>query len=249
MRIALILAITATLIGCDNFSAVQKADTIEAYETYIADNPESRMMLQADTRLQELYLKKAKEDGTLEGYDAYVQKFPEGIYVEKAMKEREEFLWTWAKAEDNEAGWTKYLEEYPRADKKKKKEARQAIAMDQYRGKLTLTDPRIERVNLAEDPEGDKNGWGIWVDVTNGGEKTIQDLRLRATFFEGDDKLGDALWPVVAKNWGVPMEEEKKVPMKPGETRTWFWMDASPEESWGQKVTIVPARITYVEEE
>ena len=212
MRFAPILAIALSigvLTACDDFSAVQKADTIEAYETYIAENPDSRMMLQAKTRLEELYLKQAKESGTLEGYDAYLAKFPEGTYVEKAMTEREEFLYGWAKEQDSEEGWKKFLDEYPRADKKRKKEARQAIAMAQYADKLGMTEPKIDRVNLAEDPEGEPNGWGIWVDVTNNGEKVIEDLRLRAKFTDADGKvIGDKTWPVVAKNWGVPMEEE-----------------------------------------
>ena len=250
-RTPLIAVLAAMLMttACDNFSAVQKADTIAAYETYIAENPDSRMMLQAKTRLEELYLKQAKDQGTLEAYDQYLAKFPEGTYVEKAMKEREEFLYTWAKGEDSADSWNKYLSEYPKGDKKRRKEARAAISMAEYADKLSLGAAVVERVNLAEDPEGEPNGWGISVDVTNNGDRVIEDLRLKIRFMSGEEVLGEKTWPVVAKNWGVPMEEEKKVPMQPGDTRTWFWMDSFPEESWGKQVKVTPATIRYVEAE
>ncbi|TNE90089.1 MAG: hypothetical protein EP330_09685 [Deltaproteobacteria bacterium] len=247
MRLApLALALALALTACDDFSAVQKADTIEAYEQYIQDNPESRMLLQAQERLQTLYLEKAKAEKTLEAYDAYLARFPEGMYVEKAMKEREEFLYAWASEEDSAEGWTKYLDEYPKADRKKKKQARDRIAVAGYEENLVQAEPVFERVNLAEDPNGEKNGWGISVDVTNKGDKTIEDLRYRVRFFDADGKkIGDKTWPLVAQNWGVPMEEEKKVPVKPGETRTWYWMDAFPEADWKGTIKLIPVKIRF----
>lgn len=240
------LALALALTACDNFSAVQAEDTIEAYEQYIADNPDSRMLLQAQERLQTLYLEKAKEEKTLEAYDAYLERFPEGMYVDKAMKEREEFLYAWAASEDSAESWQKYLEEYPRADRKKKKQARDRIAVAAYEANLVQGEPKRERVNLAEDPEGPKNGWGISVDITNEGDKVIEDLRYRIRFYDAEGELiGDKVWPVVAQNWGIPMEDEKKVPMKPGETRTWYWMDAFPEEDWKGTVKLTPVRITF----
>ena len=247
MRLAIVaLAAALALTACDDFSSVQSTDTIEAYEQYIAENPDSRMLLQAQERLQTLYLEKAKAEKTLEAYDAYLERFPEGMYVEKAMKEREEFLYSWAAEEDSAESWTKYLDEYPKADRKKKKQARDRIGVASYEDKLVQGEPSWERVNLAEDPNGEKNGWGISVPVTNEGDKTIADLRYRVRFFDADGKkIGEKTWPLVAANWGVPMEEEKKVPVKPGETRTWYWMDGFPEADWKGKITLTPIKIRF----
>ena len=55
-------------------------------------------------------------------------------------------------------------------------------------------------------------------------------------------------WPVVAPMLpgGLPVEEEFKVPMQPGETRTWFWSkgkDAFPEDyAKGAKVRTYAVR-------
>ena len=149
-------------------------------------------------------------------------------------------------AEDSAESWTKYLDEYPKADRKKKKQARDRIAVAAYEANLAQSEPRFERVNLAEDPEGPKNGWGVSVDITNNGDKTIADLRYRVRFYDAAGKqIADKNWPLVAKNWGVPMEEEKKVPVAPGEMRTWYWMDGFPAEDWKGTIKLTPTKIVF----
>ncbi len=79
--------LTLLMLACGtSFSEVQKTDSIEAYEAWIAENPGSPQMTLAEIRVEELYLEKAREDQTLEAYDIYLGKYGDtgGRLAEKA---------------------------------------------------------------------------------------------------------------------------------------------------------------------
>lgn len=229
--------VVAALTACgDNFAAVQKEDTIEAYEAFLEANPDSRWTMQANARLEDLYLQKARDEKSLEAYDGYLERFPEGALRQKALGEREEFLFDWAKGEGTQEAYERYLKEYPKGDKKMRKQAERMMAVYAYLPNVTLSEVKITQVNMAEDPKGPLDGWGFAVDVTNNGDKAIEDMRLRIKYLSPEGgALREKEWPVVAKDFGIPMEEEKKVPIQPGETRTWFWTDGVIPESWMEK--------------
>ena len=152
-------ALLMLLVACgDNFSSVQAEDTIEAYEAFIANNEGSPWLLQANDRLETLYLDKAAKEKSLEAYDGYLTRFPEGKLRPRALSEREGFLFDWAKAEANEAGWRKFLDEYPKADRARRLEAERMVQVHEYLGKVKLSETRAQPVNLAEDPNGPKDG-------------------------------------------------------------------------------------------
>jgi hypothetical protein len=112
---------------------------------------------------------------------------------------------------------------------------------------LSWTELVIEPVNLAEDPNGPKNGWGFTSTVTNKGTRLVRDLRFTITLKSpaGAD-ITHAEWPVVAKVWPLPIEDEHKVPMKPGDTRVWSWTSDDPAPGvWKQQATLVPTRIAF----
>jgi tetratricopeptide (TPR) repeat protein len=245
--------LVALLTACgDDFTAVQKADTIEAYEAYLEANPDSRWTLQAEGRLEGLYLEKARAEDSLEAYDAYLERFPKGTLRAKAFEEREEFLFDWARGEDTQASWQTFLDEYPKGDKKRRKQAERMIEVHEYLDKVTLSDTRVEQVNMAEDPKGPKDGWGFAVDVTNNGDESITDMRLVIQYLSPEGGvLREKEWPVVAPKFPIPMEEEKLVPIAPGETRTWWWTDGVIPERWleEKKTRIKVTRISRAKPE
>lgn len=240
-----LLALTLALGACaDPFATAQKADTVEAYEQYLAENPTGRFHLQASSRLESLYLEKARAEKSLEAYDAYLARFPEGALYEKAITEREQFLFDWARHNDTLEAWEKFLAEYPRADKSRRGKAKNMVAVHGYLEHLAFTETKAEEVNLAEDPKGPKDGWGFFVDVTNNGPETINALWLTIEYLDAEGRALDTRdWPVVAPQFPVPMQEEYMVPMKPGETRTWFWSTGSLPETWSKQVKVFPSRI------
>jgi tetratricopeptide (TPR) repeat protein len=235
--------------GCDNFATVQDADSIDAYETYIAESPNSRFALQAESRLEELYLQKAKEDGTLEAYDTYLTKYPDGIHLPEALIGREVLLFEDAYRKNTEEMWQKFLDEHPRADRKRDKYARKAVKAAPLIHHVDIGGIRIEDINLAEDPTGPLNGKGIYADVTNNADKAIAYLGISMAYL---DREGNILmrkeWPAVAPQFPVPMEERYLEPIEPGETRVWEFTTGDVPGGWSGQVLLRPMRFEFVKE-
>ena len=241
-----------TLLACGpSFYDVQQKDTIEAYEAYLAEaSPADPNYTQATFRLEELVLEKAREQQSLEGYDMYLDRYPPESNPqlrETALAEREQFLYEWADEKDDPEGWEKFLEEYPRADKKRKQEARRRLKVAEYRDALKWGPIQFERINLAEDPDGPLNGWAITSEVTNGGDKTVTYLNVEVRFKnESGYVYAKTRWPWVAPRFPVPIEEEFKVPVKPGETREYLYTTEEPEGgTWSQSVELRPVTIAF----
>lgn len=239
------------LAGCQNpFDVAMEANTIEAFEEFLANSPNSPFTTQAELRLEELYLEKAREDKTLEAYDVYLEKYPKGKLKDKAVEERRQFLFDWADQEDSAESWQKFLDEYPEGDRKLKVEARQRLNMAQNRGLVTVGPVSIEQVNLAENPDGPLDGWGVYADVTVAGDKEVETLMMQVAYLGSEGQVLDTReWPAVAPRTPdrTPIEEEFKVPMKPGETRTFVWTAGDMPVGWSKKATVKPVDIQFVD--
>ena len=241
------LAATLSPGGCDPYPAAKKLDTIEAYEAYLADNSDSFYAMQAKTRLQELYMEQAREEKTLAAYDAYLDRFPDGIFRDKAYAERELHLWEWAEETNTPESWQKYIDAYPSFDTKKAKKAKSRKEVMEHAPNLPMTALTMEKANLAEDPEGPLNGYMFKVDVTNSTDKTITYLGMEIRLMGADGRtLGRERWAVVSSNFGIPVEEEKKVPIKPGETRTWELLTDVP-DGFAEKASVAYTGIKFEE--
>jgi len=239
-----------------SFHEVQKADSIEAYEAFIEAAPNSPSITMAEIRLEELYLEKAREEKTLEAYDVYLGLYgdnPKSQLSEKAVEEREEFLYAWAEESNSVEAWQKWLDEYPKGDKKRKQEARRRVGMNAYVDSLDIGPVEVEPVNLAEDPDGPLDGYLFSADVTNNGDKTITTLNMELQYFDAEGNVIDKdRWPLVAPQapGNMPIEEEWKVPVKAGETRTYWYTDMAPDApGWSKKVRLVPIAVSFEGEE
>jgi len=51
----------------------------------------------------------------------------------------------------------------------------------------------------------------------------------------------------VAPSFPTPIEEEKKIPMASGETRTWEWTTGDLPDDWSGKVAVVPLKLTLAD--
>ena len=250
MRIGVSIALLLTLAACDPYGSIQQTEDIEAFEQYLKDYPSSPNVVPAKARLEEIYLKKAREAKTLEAYDTYIKRWPAGVHKKKAMAERQDMLLAWAEQQHTPEGWQKFLDEYPRADRRIRSAAKRGKRAAEYMPNLNIGEIGMKQVNLAEDPEGPMNGWGFTADFTNNGTETIRFLQVTVSFLDKDGKsLGTDKWPLVASQFPVPMEEEKKVPVKPGETRTWAWTTGDIPEGWANKISIKPTSISFEKKE
>jgi hypothetical protein len=248
-RLWMFLAMTLAVSACDDpFSTAQTADSIEAYEAFVQGNPNSPKIDMARIRIEELVLEAARTGKTLAAYDTYLERYPKGRFRKKALKERQEFLFEWAAATNTVAAWKQYLSEYSKGNKKRRLNAKKRLFMAKHAGAVHLGSVKMERVNLAEDPEGPLNGYGFYVDVTNKGDKPIVSLTLEIAYLGPNGMALDRkIWPAVAPRLpgGLPMSEGFDKPIAPGEVRTWEWTDGDISESWTKKVSVVPASIRF----
>jgi hypothetical protein len=222
----LLLAALVFAAACDegpDYTQVQKEDTIEAYEAYEKADPNSIYQESIDKRLEELYYERAQADGTQVSWDAYATKFPEGKHIRDANSARESLAWDAAVATNTTEGYQKFLTDYPKATKVHKARAQGLVDVANY-GKLTIGTPVVTPVNLAEDPKGEMNGWGVKVDVTNGGDKDLELVGMQVDWLAADGTvLEHTERPLTNKAWSTPATDLEQTPLKAGETRPYIY--------------------------
>lgn len=234
----------ALLVACSagpDFAEVQAADTIEAYEGFLAADPETFYKPQIDVRLEELYFEKAKKEASIASWDVYFGKFPEGKHAKEAKVAKEDLAFSAAAAENTLESWKKFVAEWPAGSPTHLTRANGGIFVAEY-GKLSIGEPTVLQVNLAEDPKGPLNGWGVRAPITNGGDKTFTYVGVQLALLADDGSvLQTKDYALVSPTWGMPATEEQTRPMAPGDTRTWAWdmaLDGAPAD-WHQKVKLV----------
>jgi hypothetical protein len=231
------------LVACDlgpSYEEVQKADTIEAYEAFLAADPESIYKFACNKRLEELYFARGQQEGTRAAWEAYLTRFPEGGSRDTAERELATAAFSEAAKANTAEAFRQFLADFPKTDKWLRARAEGRAAAMEY-GKLELGTPKVDRVNMAEDPKGPLNGWGVAVEVANRGDKTLNYVALTMEFLGEDGHvLGSKDYPLTSTHWTMPATELQQTPMKPGETRTWLWTegdDTAPKE-WKQAVNL-----------
>jgi hypothetical protein len=244
---SLLLIATLLLAACDNFAEVQKADTIEAYEAWLTENgSESNTAVIALTRLDELYAERARTEGTVEAYDAYIGRFPKGKAKADFKKAREDLLFAQAEDAGTVEAWDKFTSLCPDAGRRLEfaKLGRRAA---EYATKLTISEVRVEGVNLAEDPKGPKDGHGFMAEVTNNGDKAIIMLWFNLLMLDDAGKVlqrkdGPLVSPQSLSR--MPIAEKDQVPVKPGETRTFLYTTGELPPGFSGKARLVATRLT-----
>jgi hypothetical protein len=222
------LTLMLVLVACgEDFTTVQKEDSIEGYERFQTENPTSIYNEQINARLEELYAEKAKADNSPEEWEKYLAKFPKGKSAKIGMKFKEDGAWEAAEKDGSLQAYKDFQTNFATANKDHKDAAAARIAVLEY-GKLVVGEPKVEQMNLAEDPKGEKNCWGVKVDVKNDGPTPINYLVLEARFFDKDGALLEGQeYALVTPTNNMPHPEIEEKPLQPGETRTWTYM-ASP---------------------
>ncbi|WP_372638688.1 SH3 domain-containing protein [Fodinibius sp.] len=71
------------ITGCSGsitWEEARQADTYEAYQSYVEDNPEGEHVEEAQNRADNRYWDAIKEDSTAEAYETYLEEFPDGAF-------------------------------------------------------------------------------------------------------------------------------------------------------------------------
>lgn len=245
------LLLLFALSGCANpYEDAKKADTIEAYEKFLAEHADDPKAAEARARLAELSLEEVRKNPTLEAYDAFLEKFPKGKASEAARKERKPLEQAWAEKQDTVEGWQRLIDDYGKADRKLMITSQRRLAACKNRdfvgiGALTQT-----QINMAGDPKGALDGWEFKADITNKGDKPARQLNLALVLTKDDGtEVTTREWPVVAKRLpqALPLPPGFDTPMTPSETRTWDFKANNLPEGW-TKATLRLADVRWVEE-
>lgn len=234
----------------DPYGDAKKADTIDAYEAFLATDPGGSEKLGAEQRLEELLVTRAEETKAVADFDKVIARFPKSRQIKKLKEGRANASFAAAEADGSGDAWKKFLDENPDADGALKKRARAQVAVAEYKDKLAFGEPKVEQVNLAEDPKGPKDGWGFTVTVTNNGDKSLSYLNLEAQMLDAQGKkLKAGAYPLAGTTGpgGTSLPEEYTKPLDPGQSRTWTYTTGDVPEGWSQQVKIVPIAIRYAD--
>jgi len=243
-----------TLTACsDPYEVAMEEGSLPALESFVQEHPNHRMMHVVTFKLEELYLEKATETGTVAAWDEYLERYPAGQLREQGEKGRLEAVWSAALETNVPEAWTRFLDEYPSGkDKdhsKRRRDAERRRKVAAHKEKFTLGEVGVEPVNLAENPSGPYDGYAVSADVTYNGEKSLPYLQMEMEFLAGDGAvLHTERWPLVAPQGpkNLPMEEEWKVPVEPGETRRFYYTTEGPQTgNWERRVRLVPVAVKF----
>lgn len=74
------------MYGCNSYTweDAQQADTYEAYQTYIEENPEGEFVEEARNLLELRYWESVKNDSTQSSFKTYLNRFPNGQFQSEA---------------------------------------------------------------------------------------------------------------------------------------------------------------------
>ena len=182
----LALALSLSQIGCsDPFGdALQRVNTVEAYEQFIKENGKSSRVFEARLAIERIMVEKARESQKVEDFDAYLKKFkknpPSKKTYEDMKVERKDALWDIALESNAVADWENFIEQYKVESPKDVRIAKQRLAVAKYLTNLKM-DP-IEKTQINSTSvmkNGPLNGWDFSTRITNAGDRDIKSLRLR----------------------------------------------------------------------
>jgi hypothetical protein len=116
------------------------------------------------------------------------------------------------------------------------KQARAEMDELAYQDKVTIENLRVVKVNLANDPKGPLNGYGLYADVTNTGGRILVEVELELEFTDADGKvIGDRTWWVAAPELvGMPTPPRIVPPLRAGDTREFQFTTGEAPEGWAR---------------
>lgn len=101
IRLAVLFLLVSLLAGCgelQDWRSAQRADTLEAYDSFIERHPQSQYVPVAQRRLADLAEQRdwliATESDTAEGYRAFINNHPRGRWTREAQVRLQNFLTT-----------------------------------------------------------------------------------------------------------------------------------------------------------
>ena len=162
----------------------------------------------------------------------YLTNHPQGKNVKSAVRFEDELSFADAVATRTAAGFQSYLDSHPNG--KFVLDARAEMDEVAYLEFVTIDGYRVERLNLANDPKGPENGWGLYANVTNGGDRILVEVEVRMVFLSASgEALDERTWWVVAPGLlGMPTPPAMIPPLRPDNSREFRFTTGEPPDGW-----------------
>ncbi len=212
-----LLLVGALLAGCATeyqaFDEAKAANTVEAYEAFLAEYPDGVNKAAAVERLDDLDWAATEAENTAAAYEAYLAKYPEGRHVTDAQLAAPKLAWQDADFSGDIATIKAFLEKYSSG----------AYASNaQKRLELLERMPKHLEVGPTTLTQGEKKKWTVAADVKNVGDANVVTAEFRVAWSNADGRVTRSKdWYLcVAPNDRFDSAEELVQPLAPGETRT-----------------------------
>lgn len=106
------------LAGCAReeraFESARSANSVPAYEKFLADYPAAKRHSEAEKLLEELLWSKARDGTVRDDLDAYLHRFPTGAHGTQATQALMKLDWQEADKGDSIAGFRAFMSKWPR---------------------------------------------------------------------------------------------------------------------------------------
>ena len=246
----LVLAASLLMLGCAEqkaLSAAQANGSPEAYEAFLEQHPSSVHAPILRQQIEDLRYHAAKDGEGPDAWRAYLDHHPEGKHVKEAKRYEDEASFQQADAARTTEAYQAYLDSHPTG--KQVKRARAEMDELAYQDQVSVENLRVERVNLANDPKGDMNGWGLYADVTNHGKRILVEVELLLEFTDESGKvIGDRTWWVVAEQLlGMPTPPRIMPPLRAEQSREFQFTTGEPPEGWNDTFTLKVTNLRFRE--
>lgn len=251
IRLSLLVLIASLfMLGCAEQKALSAAQTNgspEAYEAFLEQHPNSVHAQILRQQIEDLRYHAAKDGAGPEAWRAYLAHHPEGKHIKEATRYEDEASFEQADAARTKEGYQAYLDSHPTG--KKVRRARAEMDELDYQDQVSVENLRVEAVNLANDPKGDMNGWGLYADVTNNGQRILTEVELLLEFTDDAGKvLGTRTWWVVAEQLlGIPTPPRIIPPLRAEQSREFQFTTGEAPEGWKDSFTLKVTNLRFRE--
>jgi hypothetical protein len=228
------LLLVSLLFGCEGMALhdAELADSPEAYESFLKQYPDSVKADEIRHRIEGLRFLRAKADQSSEAMRGYLALHPDGEHAEEARRLEDELSYNEAAAVHEPAAYAGYLDTH--TDGAWVEQARFAHGQLTYIPKILIGEIKVEPVNMANDPKGPLNGYGVQAELTNKGDQSLRVVEVMVDYLgaSGQAVQSDKWWVVAPDLGGFPTPPEMKPTMYPDGTRSLQWSTAEKPEGW-----------------
>jgi hypothetical protein len=231
-----LIALPLLLAACEGaaFLDAEKANTPEAFEAFLQEYPNYAQADEVRVTIEELRYKGAWESRNAGQMREFLGRYPDSEHAAKMIKKEDELAWTEADYTKTGEGYKSYLDLHPTGAWIP--EATALHTKFAYVDAMTISTPVIQKVNMAADPEGPLNGWGLSCEITNTGDRRVRTVEVRIDYLKLDGSVAksDKWWAVVQDLGPLPVHPIMRPILEPGEVRPFSWSTAEAPPGWDE---------------